>query len=385
MRKRRVVITGNEAVAWGATYARAQVICIYPITPQTTIIEAISDIAASGELKAQIIHVESEHSAMAGCIGATYAGARSFTATSAQGLALMHELLHWAGGGRLPIVLANVNRAMAPGWSIWTDQNDSLSQRDTGWMQFYCESNQEVFDTIVQAYKIAEKVMLPAMVVLDAFVLSHTAEIVELPDQDAVDQFLPPYSPPFILDVEHPCSFGALLRPDHYQIIRKKLQSAMQEALKVAEAVDQEWKTLFGRQYGIVEPYRCENAELIFVASATVASTGRIVIDRLRQRGKRVGLLKIRLIRPFPFERIQKILGGVEKVVIFDRNISYGYHGIFAQEIKGALYGGGNTMPDLMCFIGGLGGKDVTPEDIQYMIEEGYKASPATTREVRWL
>src|SRR3989304_5909398 len=177
------VITGNEAAALGAALSRAQVIPAYPITPQTTIIESLADLISDGKLKAKYIPVESEHSAMAACIAAAYTGARTFTATSSQGLLLMHELLHWAGGARLPIILVNVNRAVAPGWSIWSDQNDSLSQRDTGWMQFYCENNQEVLDTVIQAYKIAEQVQLPAMVVLDAFVLSHTAELVDVPEQ----------------------------------------------------------------------------------------------------------------------------------------------------------------------------------------------------------
>ena len=188
----RDVITGNEAVAWGAARARAQVVPAYPITPQTTIIEGIADLIKKGELKAEYIPVESEHSAMAACIGAAYAGARAFTATSSQGLLLMHELLHWAALARVPIVMAEVNRAVAPGWTIWTDQNDSLAQRDTGWIQLYCQDAQEVFDTTVQAFRIAEEVDLPVMIVLDAFVLSHTAEPVDIPDAADIDRFLPP-------------------------------------------------------------------------------------------------------------------------------------------------------------------------------------------------
>jgi len=189
------VIMGNHALSFGAKLGRSQVIAAYPITPQTQVVELLSEMCADGSLKAKFIKVESEHSAMAACIGASLAGARTFTATSAQGLALMHEMLHWASGGRLPVVMGNINRSMAPGWSIWADQNDSLSERDTGWMQFYCSSNQEVLDTVIQAFKVSEALYIPSMVILDAFTLSHTYEVVDIPDQDRVDAYLPPFKP----------------------------------------------------------------------------------------------------------------------------------------------------------------------------------------------
>ena len=210
------VLTGNQSAAWGAMCAQAQVVSAYPITPQTTIIEELANLVANGMLDARFIKVESEHSAMAGCIGAQAAGARTFTATSSQGLALMHELLHWAALGRLPVVMADVNRAMAPGWSIWTDQNDSLAQRDTGWLQYYCESNQEVLDTVIQAYKVAETVDLPVMLVLDAFFLSHTYEAVHIPSQDETAEYLPPYKPSIYLDVKDPHAFGGIVPQDVY-------------------------------------------------------------------------------------------------------------------------------------------------------------------------
>ncbi len=203
-RKMERVISGNEAVAYGAMLSRVQVIPAYPISPQTTIVEALSDFCASGKLKADFVQVESEHSAMACCVGAASAGARTFTATSAQGLALMHEVLHWAAGSRLPIVMANVNRAMSAPWTMWCDQGDSLAQRDTGWLQFYCEDNQEVLDTIIMAYRISEKVLLPVMVCLDGFILSHTYEQVDIPEIQDVDRFLPPYEARYKLDVEAP-------------------------------------------------------------------------------------------------------------------------------------------------------------------------------------
>jgi len=362
------VITGNYAASYGAKLARVQVIAAYPITPQTSIIEKLATFCADGELDARFIKVESEHSAMAACIGASATGARAFTATSGQGLLLMHEVVHWAAGGRLPIVMAVVNRAVAPGWNIWTDQNDTLSQRDTGWMQFYCESNQEVLDTIIQAYKIAERVLLPAMVILDAFVLSHTSEIVDIPDQELVDAYLPPYKPPLRLDVNDPHAFGGLLTPGEYMEMRYKMQRAMEEAKGAAREADEEFGRLFGRRYGLVEGYRLDGAELVLVTSGTVASTSRDVIDDFRGRGIEVGMLKIRLFRPFPAEEVREALRGARKVAVIDRNISFGHGGIFAQEIKSVLYSSGLRTP-LFGFIAGLGGRDVTPQLIGQVLD----------------
>ena len=364
----RKVITGNHAVSYGALLSRVEVIAAYPITPQTQVVELLSEFCAEGLLKAKFVKVESEHSAMATCIGASAAGARAFTATSAQGLALMHELLHWAAGGRFPVVLANINRAMAPGWSIWTDQNDSLSQRDTGWMQIYCESNQEVLDSVIQGYKIAEEVSIPLMLVLDAFVLSHTSEIVDIPSQEKVDKYLPPFKPKFKLDPDEPHAFGGLLGPDHYMEIRYLLQKDMEKALEVAKKADKEFNEIFGRSYGIIEPYRCENAEIIMVTSSTVTSTARTVIDKLREKGKKVGLLKIRMFRPFPAEDVKNVLLNAQKVLVVDRNISYGMGGIFFEEIKSVLYNEDKYLP-VFGFIAGLGGRDVTPQLLEEMIE----------------
>ncbi|MGQ9477689.1 MAG: pyruvate ferredoxin oxidoreductase [Candidatus Bipolaricaulia bacterium] len=362
----RKVITGNYAVSYGAALARAQVIAAYPITPQTQIVELLAEFCAEGALDAKFIKVESEHSAMAACIGAAAVGARAFTATSSQGLALMHEMLHWAAGARLPVVMANVNRAMGPPWSIWTDQNDSLAQRDTGWMQFYCESNQETLDTVIQAYKVAERVLLPAMLVLDAFFLSHTSEPVEIPPQGLVDRYLPPYRPEYKLDLADPRAFGGITMPSEYFELRYKIQRAMEEALTVAEEADLEFERLFGRGYGLVEPYKLEGAELALVTSGTVTSTARLVIDKLRAEGKRVGLLKVRLFRPFPAALVRELLLGLPKIAVIDRNISFGQGGIFAQEVKSALYNHGQ--PPLFGFVAGLGGRDITPELIEEII-----------------
>ncbi len=359
------VIIGNHAVSWGVRLARAEVIAAYPITPQTQIVEELAEMCAAGTLKARFIKVESEHSAMAACIGAAATGARAFTATSSQGLLLMHELLHWAAGGRLPIVMADVNRAVAPGWTVWTDQNDTLSQRDTGWIQFYCETNQEVLDTTVQAFKLAEAVGLPVMIVLDAFYLSHTSEPVDIPEPADVDAFLPARVPQFKLDTDDPHAYGALTTPAVYMEMRMRQQEAMEQARTVMTQVDEEWGQRFGRRYGAIEAYRAEGAEIVLVTSGTITSTARYVVNALRDKGEKVGLLKIKMFRPFPTEAIRAALEGVPQVAVLDRNISPGRSGIFAEEIRAALYDvPADRRPGIHGYIVGLGGRDVTPETI---------------------
>jgi len=362
-----LVVTGNHAVSHGARLARVQVISAYPITPQTQVVELLSKLCEEGELDAKFLKVESEHSAMAALIGASAAGARAFTATSSHGLALMHEMLHWAAGARLPIVLANINRSMGTPWSVWTDQNDSLSQRDTGFMQIYCESNQEVLDSVLQAYWVAEKVSLPAMLVLDAFVLSHTAEPVEIPLQETADQYLKPFEPDFRLDTTRPAAFGGLTTPENYMELRFKIQEAMETALDEFDAADSEFGKLFGRRYGLVEPYRVEGADLLLVTSSTVTSTARDVIDELRAEGRKVGLLKIRVFRPFPVNLVRQIIGKTKKVAVIDRNIGFGVGGIFAQEVRAALYG--HTDVPVFGFVAGLGGRDITPSVIREILD----------------
>jgi pyruvate ferredoxin oxidoreductase alpha subunit len=361
------VLSGNKAVAYGVMLSRAQVISAYPITPQTTIVEELSRFCATGEMEAKFIKVESEHSAMASIIASSLAGSRSFTATSSQGLLLMHEMLHWAAGARLPLVMVNVNRALAPGWNIWTDQGDSLSQRDTGWIQLYCENNQEVLDTIIQAFRIAETVSLPVMVVLDAFFLSHTSEIVDIPPREEVDEFLPTFEREYRLDTREPRTYFGLSSPDYYMEFRHKMQRAMEDAVQVAKTVDEEFGRQFGRTHGIIEPYRCEDAELVMVTSGTVTSTSRVVIDRLREDGLRVGLLKAKMFRPFPMDEIKRVLRNVGKVGVIDRNISFGHGGIFAQEIRSAFCNE-DERPMVFGFIMGLGGRDVTPDAIEEAI-----------------
>jgi len=364
----KTVIEGSHAVSYGVMLSRVQVVSAYPITPQTHIVEKLAELRANGELQAKFLTVESEHSAMASCIGASSVGVRTFTATSSQGLALMHELLHWAAGARLPIVMANVNRTLGAPWNIWSDQNDSLSQRDTGWLQFYCESSQEVVDTVIQAYKISEKVSLPSMVVLDAFYLSHTFEPVDIPDFERVDRFLPPFEPKYKLDPKDARSFSGLTPPDLLTEMRFQMQQAMEEAKSVILQIDEEYFNIFGRHYQLIEPYRCDDAELVLVTSGTVSSTARDVIDRYRDEGKEIGLLKIRTFRPFPSEEIKKAIKGASKLAVIDRNISYGMGGIFAEEMR-SIFCNEKIRPTVFSFIAGLGGRDITQQTISNVIE----------------
>ncbi len=379
------VMMGNHAVSWGVSLSRAEVVSAYPITPQTQIVEELSEMCSDGRLDARFIKVESEHSAMAACIGASAAGARTFTATSSQGLALMHEVLHWAAGGRLPIVMADINRAMAPGWNIWTDQNDSLSQRDTGWIQLYCETNQEVLDTTIQAFKLAEAVDLPVMLILDAFFLSHTSEPVDIPDQETVDRFLPPREPRFKLDTKDPHAFGALVRPDAYMEMRWHQHQAMEQARSALDRIAEEWDDAVGRNWPAVEAYRAHDAELLLVTSGTITSTARHVVDQRRAQGERIGLVKVKMFRPFPTDILRELLGGPRRVAVLDRNISPGHGGIFAEEIRSALFDIPlDDRPLLFGYVVGLGGRDVTPAVIDDIIEQTRGATRAE-REDLWV
>ncbi len=355
----KIVLEGSQAVAEAVRLARVPVISAYPITPQTHIVERLSDFCADGSLKARFLRVESEHSALAALIGASSTGARTFTATSSQGLALMHELLHWASGARLPIVMAEVNRALAPGWNIWADQTDSLAQRDTGWIQLYCETGQECLDTTLQAFGLAESVNLPVMVILDAFYLSHTYEPVDVPDQEAVDRFLPPYQPRFQLDTQNPSALHQMAPPGVYMEMRYSLQQAMEEVRQRFDNLETIFEKNFGRRYGPVEAIGCQEAEIILVTSGTITSTGRQLLQDLHLQGEKIGLLKVKMFRPFPSELIRKHLRSAKKVAVIDRNFSFGASGIFAQEIRAALC----SLPErpiVFGYIAGLGGRDVT-------------------------
>lgn len=377
------VLEGSQAVSEAARLAKVQVIAAYPITPQTHIVEALSQYCSDGTLNARFINVESEHSAMAAVIGAASGGARTFTASSSHGLAYMHELLHWASAARLPIVMAEVNRALGPGWNIWTDQTDSLSQRDTGWIQLYCEDGQEALDTTLQAFRLAEAVNLPVMVVLDAFYLSHTFEPIDVPDQEMVDRFLPPPAPRIRMDTADPCAVNQLVTPAAYMEMRYNTQLAMEEAQRRLVLIEKEFETIFNRTHGLVEAIHCEDAEIIMVTTGTVTGTCREVLADLRSRGEKVGLFKLKLFRPFPADLICRHLKSAPKIAVIDRNISFGAGGIFAQEIRAALCNP-DPHPQVFGYVAGLGGRDITPDTL-VEIYNHTKNNPAPAEETIWI
>ncbi len=361
----KVIDTANNIAALAAMMARPKVVSAYPITPQTTIVERLAQYVESGEMKAEFIRVESEHSAMASCISAEATGVRTFTATSSHGLLLMHEMLHWAALSRLPIAMVNINRAIGPGWSIWSDCNDSISQRDTGWLQFYCSSNQEVFDTLIQAYKIAEHkdVQLPVMINYDGFILSHTSMPAEIPPQEEIDSFLPDYSPEWKLDVENPITHGNIIGPEYYMEVRHDMHISQHKAKKVIKEVDSEWAEKFGRSYGgMIDRYRCDDADTVIVAMGAIGAEAHASVDELREKGEKVGLARLRVFRPFPAEELREI-AEKSKLIVIDRDISPGMGGAVAAEIKASVGRGINE------FIAGLGGRDVTYHDIVRMYE----------------
>ncbi len=362
------VIHGSRAVAEAARLCDVDVIAAYPITPQTHIVEDLAKMIADGELDGEYVKVESEHSAMSACIGASATGARTFTATASQGLALMHEMLFIASGMRLPIVMANANRALSAPLSIWNDQQDSISQRDSGWIQFYCETAQESLDTTIQAFKVseAEKVSLPSMVCLDGFVLTHTIEPVDIPDKPVVQKFLPPFKPSTYLDPQDPMTMGAYADPRYYTEFRYEHERAMGEALEYIKKVDKEYKKATGREYGLVEPYNLEGADVVLIAMGSVVGTIKTVIDSLKLP---VGLLKIRVYRPLPKDEILKALKEAKVIGVIDKNITVGLgEGALFTEIKALLQGKGNQK--VLGFIAGLGGRDITPGDVKDIISQ---------------
>lgn len=371
LQKYNAIMTGNEAVATGVKLARVKFVSAYPITPQTTIVEKLADMVADRELDARYVEVESEHSAMAAILASELTGVRSYTATSSHGLLYMHEMLHWVAGQRLPLVMSVVNRAVGPPWNIWSDQSDSMSQKDTGWLQVYCESNQEALDTILMGYKIAEnrEVMLPLMSMEDAFVLSHTSEPVGVPEQKAVDDFLPDLDLDFSIDADDPKGYGSYSTPDGpFMEMKKDMQDSMKKAREAILKVTGEFKEHFGRDYsGLIEEYMLDNADYVLIASGTLASTGKYVVKRLRERGMKVGLIRIRFFRPFPAGEIREATRGLKGIGVLDRSISFGNGGHTMLEVSSSLYGT-DAVP-LYGFVAGLGGRDVKIEDFEKMFD----------------
>jgi len=373
------LMTGNEAAALAAKMAKPQVIAAYPITPQTSIAEKLAHYAATGDVSTRYIKVESETSALAACIGGSLGGARTFTATSSQGLALMHELLHWASGARLPIVLVNVNRSMAAPWSLGVDHNDTLSQRDTGCLQIYCETAQEVFDTILIAFKLAEKILIPTMVCMDGFYLSHFSEPMDIPEQQDVDRFLPPRKAKYKMDPRDPCTFGGGVSAQVLYELRQRMQADMETVPEILDRICLDFSKRFGRKYHAVETIRKQGDDLALITTATLAGTAKAYV----QQAEHVGLIKMRLFRPFPGGALRKAVKDFKRGIIIDRNLSPGAGGIFAQEIRASLYGTAEQIP-LVSVIAGLGGVDVTVNHLEALVRRVREQS-VTPEETYWL
>ncbi len=378
----RQVMEASQAAAEAVKLCKPSVIATYPITPQTHIVERLADFINEGVMDAEMINVESEHSAMSACIGAQATGVRTFTATASQGLALMHEMLFVASGMRLPIVMAVANRALSAPINIWNDHQDSISERDSGWVQLYVESAQEALDTIIQAYRIAESrnVLMPVMVCLDGFTLSHLWEPVDVPTKAKVNQFLPKYRANHAyLDPRKPITQGPVGFPDSFMHFRKMQQDAMANALKVITKANSEFRRKLGRSYGngLIEAYRTKGAQYAVVAMGSACGTARHVVDTMRKEGKKVGMIKVKSFRPFPSEEIIKAAKGLKGLAVLDRNVSPGNGGALAAEIRSVLKGSKTAVSS---FIAGLGGRDITPEDIKDALSKSMKQKKADER-----
>jgi len=346
------IATGNKAVAEAVRQVVPGVVAAYPITPQTEIVEQIAEFVSSGELKSRYIAVESEHSAMAACIGASITGTRTFTATSSHGLLYMHEMTNWAAGARLPIVMANVNRSLGPGWNIWAEHTDAMQERDTGWLQVYVSSVQEAYDATLMAFRIAEHndVLLPVMVNLDGFTLSHIMQPLETVEPG---DFIPPLHLAHAIDVKNPAGYGGLTGPDQQFRFRWDIERSLRDSVKVIEATEKEFVKRFGRKYGFTEDYCCEDADVVVVSMGTLGKEAEVAVDLLRKDGIKAGSMRLRWFRPFPKLNLKG-----KQVVVIDRDYSFGRGGILATEIMA------QTKEEIFSVIAGLGGQEVTYDDI---------------------
>ena len=352
------IATGNKAVAAAVKEIKPDVVAAYPITPQTEIVEQIAEYVTSGELDSRYIPVESEHSAMAACIGASVTGARSFTATSSHGLFYMHEMVNWAAGGRLPIVMANVNRALGPGWNVWAEHTDSLQERDTGWLQVYVSTVQEAYDATLMAFRIAEHhdVLLPVMINLDGFTLSHIMQSLETVDPG---DFVPPINLPHAIDTASPRGYGTLTGPNDYFRFRWDMERSMRDSVAVIRETEDEFARRFGRRYGFTENYRCDDADVVVVSMGTLGKEAEVAVDQLRREGMKAGSMRLRWLRPFP----DLDLSGRD-VVVIDRDYSFGFGGVLAQSLKA------KCGVDPFSVIAGLGGQEVTYDDIASFVRD---------------
>ncbi|TFG31785.1 pyruvate ferredoxin oxidoreductase [Candidatus Thorarchaeota archaeon] len=371
------LMSANYAAARSVVSARVEVVAAYPITPATTVPEQIALLNEEGIFKGQFIRVESEHSAMFACIGASSTGARAFTATSSNGLLLMDEALHWAAAARLPIVLNNINRSVSPSWNIHVTHDDSYSKRDTGWIQFYVASVDELYHTIIQSFKLAEdeRVLMPVMVNADGFVLSHTLSTFDYLEPEEVDKFLPPYTPPhWVMDPNNPVSHGNIVFPEYYQEFRYMMHEGNLNALKVYDEVEKEYKKLFGKYFGgPIDCHKCDDAEVVFTSQGSMSAEAIDAVNELREEGYKVGNARVRMIRPFPSSVVRELGRKVKAFASFDRGLSYGFGGPVANDIRAALYHS-KYHPIVKSYIGGLGGRDVTVPDIKEIILDTFNA-----------
>jgi pyruvate ferredoxin oxidoreductase alpha subunit len=372
--------TGMEvsiATAEAVKQANVDVIAAYPITPQTHIVEHLAEVVNNGELDAEFVPVESEHSAMSVCTGSSATGARCFTCTSSQGLALMSEIVFITASLRLPVLMLLANRSLSGPLSIWNDHSDVMSVRDCGWIQIFVENGQEAYDHVFIGYRVAEdhNVLLPFMINMDGFILTHVIEPIEMLDQDAVDRFLPPYKPLYNLHPDHPVTMGAFSTPALFTETKKAQDEALIGATPYLLKAWQEFAALTGRTYQPVERYKTEGAKIILVTQGSLGETASLAIDTLREQGEPVGLVKIRLWRPFPVAEFREAVKGAEVVLVMDRAISYGGPGgPLAMEVRSALYAQ-KGHPRVVNVIAGLAGRDVAPEDFIQMLQQAPKRS----------
>ncbi len=377
MTGKRIGIEVSQSIAIAVRMADVDVVSAYPITPQTHIVEDIAEMVANGELNASYIPVESEHSAMSACLGSAAVGARTFTATAGQGLELMHEVLYVASAMRLPLVMAVANRALSSPLSIWGDHSDAMAVRDTGWIQIFAANGQETFDNVLCAFRIGEdrRVLLPVMVHLDGFFLTHMIEPVQIPEQGDVDRFLPAFDYPLPLDPDKPVSMGCMGAPNIYTETKKAQQEVLTASKQVVLDAWKEFKDIFGRSYSPVESYRSEDAKVLLLAMGSFSETAMTAVDALREEGKQVGLITLRLWRPFPFPEFRQAVKDAETLIVMDRALSFGGPGgPVCSEVKAALYGE-KKRPKVVSFVGGLGGRAISPEGFKDIINQGIEVA----------
>lgn len=367
---KRVAIDGNRSIAEGVRLAKAQVVAAYPITPQTPMVEKVADFINEGRLDAKYIAVESEHSALTAVVGAALVGTRVFTATAGAGLALMHEIVGVAAGNRLPIVMGVANRALPSPWSLQTDHSDSMAEKDMGWIQLYASNCQEALDYTLLAYRIGEEVRLPVMVCIDGFFLTHTTDVVELPGQEDVDRFLPPYERGEVyLDPDNPMTINQLNSADTFTEIKYSHNEALNEVVDLFPVVTKEFEDIFNRKYSICRDLNCEDADVVIVTLGSSSGTARKVAQEMSSDEKKIGSLQISCFRPFPKKEVIEKLKSAKTVAVIDRSWSLGTDGPLAQEIKSALYSAGMNIP-VYDFVAGLGGRDLNVRTIRNIIDK---------------